>query len=303
MKSQLLSLDAGQTKIRISLENQEEEVLEFPGIRTDLEIVPQLGRVITKALENREGEWSVAAGVSGLVGNEQVSSSLFKNLPDSVSDLYLAHDSITGYLGSIGLSTGTVTAVGTGVVTLAVSATACARVDGWGNLIGDAGSAYWIGRMGLDWAMRSYDGRAAESKLLDIILANFASIEGAYIELQTNPERVRLIASFAKEVIELADSDALAAKIVKLAGEELANSALAAARRAGLDRDHHPKFSWTGNVMKSQKLLSAFEEAILAEIPAAELVAPIGEPINGVSLLPQVPRDSALASQVAWSSR
>ena len=85
MKSQLLSLDAGQTKIRISLENQE-EVLEFPGIRTDLEIVPQLGRVITKALENREGEWSVAAGVSGLVGNEQVSSSLFKNLPDSVSD-------------------------------------------------------------------------------------------------------------------------------------------------------------------------------------------------------------------------
>ncbi|WP_341476215.1 BadF/BadG/BcrA/BcrD ATPase family protein, partial [Cryobacterium zongtaii] len=48
---------------------------------------------------------------------------------------------------------------GTGVVTLAVGVHDVARIDGWGNLIGNAGSGYWIGRAALEAVMREYDGR------------------------------------------------------------------------------------------------------------------------------------------------
>src|SRR5207302_1139349 len=44
------------------------------------------------------------------------------------------------------------------------SAVAC--VDGWGHLLGDAGSGFWVGRRGLDAALRAHDGRSGGSPLL-----------------------------------------------------------------------------------------------------------------------------------------
>src|SRR5581483_2138299 len=44
------------------------------------------------------------------------------------------------------------------------SAVAC--VDGWGHLLGDAGSGFWIGRRGLDAALRAHDGRRGGSPVL-----------------------------------------------------------------------------------------------------------------------------------------
>ncbi|GAE70420.1 hypothetical protein JCM18909_3738 [Cutibacterium acnes JCM 18909] len=68
--------------------------------------------------------------------------------PFGVSRVLLAHDSITSYLGALGDQLGVVTASGTGVITLAVGRHNVARVDGWGYIIGDAGSAFWLGRHG-----------------------------------------------------------------------------------------------------------------------------------------------------------
>ncbi|MCA1845918.1 MAG: hypothetical protein LC792_22560, partial [Actinobacteria bacterium] len=40
---------------------------------------------------------------------------------------------------------------------------AVACVDGWGHLLGDAGSGFWVGRKGLDAALRAHDGRPGGS--------------------------------------------------------------------------------------------------------------------------------------------
>lgn len=63
---------------------------------------------------------------------------------------------VTAYLAANGTRHGVVVAAGTGVVTLGVGPEGVARVDGWGHLLGDAGSAYWIGRAGLDAALRTF---------------------------------------------------------------------------------------------------------------------------------------------------
>ena len=148
MKSEtaILALDAGQTGIRSVLVTEGNRVEgNFNGLRTDLELFPQLAQVIKSEIAKAPGSVQLAIGMTGLTHSESKPAELLQSLDEKVISVHLAHDSITGFLGSMGLNHGTVTAVGTGVVTLAVGKKEMARVDGWGNLIGDAGSAYWIG--------------------------------------------------------------------------------------------------------------------------------------------------------------
>jgi N-acetylglucosamine kinase-like BadF-type ATPase len=304
----LLAIDAGQTGIRSVLELDGKKITkDFDGLRTHLELFPQLADVVSGALGaaeiNKSEPVVVAIGMTGLTKTNSKPEQLLHILDDQVHSLYLAHDSVSGFLGSIGLVTGVMTAVGTGVVTMGVGATKCARVDGWGNLIGDAGSAYWIGRAGLEAGMKSFDGRAPESALLEIVTKNFPNPEDAYIELQTDEDRVSRIASFARSVIEAADSDAAAREIVLQAARELALSAVTAARLTEIDTEAAPRFSWAGNVMQAKLLREEFANAIKKSLPSAQVIEPIGQPIDGVALLIQIPTDSPLRELVFIANR
>lgn len=295
----LLALDAGQTGIRsLMLANGQRFEREFQGLRTDMELFPQLARVILDLLAEETEPVTLAIGMTGLTQSQSDPEALLQILGGRVSEIYLAHDSITGYLGSMGLGQGTVTAAGTGVVTLAVGPQRLARVDGWGNLIGDAGSAYWIGRAGLEAGMKSYDGRIGPTELTGILWDNFSHPEEAYIELQTSHNRVAVIASFAKQVIDLAASDQVAKEIVESAGRELALSAAAAARQAGLTSEASPRFSWAGNLMRADGLRQAFIENLVSIVPNASVSQPAAEPIEGVALLPSIPKGSPLLEVV-----
>jgi N-acetylglucosamine kinase-like BadF-type ATPase len=299
----LLALDAGQTGIRslmMTRENKSER--EFAGLRTDMELFPQLARVILDLLADEAEPLTLAIGMTGLTKSQSNPDALLELLNGKVNEIHLAHDSITGYLGSMGLSQGTVTAAGTGVVTLSVGPQGLTRVDGWGNLIGDAGSAYWIGRAGLEAGMKAYDGRIGPTRLSEILWDNFTHPEEAYIELQTNHNRVATLASFAKQVIDLAEDDSAAKEIVESAGRELALSAAAAARQSGLAGEISPKFSWAGNLMRADALREAFISNLVSIFPGASIAEPIAEPIEGVALLPSIPAESPLL-EVVYSSR
>jgi N-acetylglucosamine kinase-like BadF-type ATPase len=314
-----LALDAGQTGIRTLLISVGSKVSgSYPGLRTDTDLFPQLASVIVDALAQHDGPMTLSVGMTGLTAANSKPAELLSLLPAQVDRVFLAHDSVTGFLGSIGLGRGVMTAVGTGVVTLGVGTSAIARVDGWGNLIGDAGSAYWIGRAGLEAGMRAYDGRLDSPAMLSLVTDNFSHPEEAYIDLQTSSDRVARIASFARAVSDLAEHDDVAAEIMRSAGRELAVSAIAAARRVGLlavtegggdadgdtDTDERgPRFSWTGNVMKSDLLRETFMAEVSAAVPTAVLAPPVAEPVDGVALLEHVPDDSPLQAAIHEAQR
>jgi N-acetylglucosamine kinase-like BadF-type ATPase len=305
-----LALDAGQTGIRtLLLYDTERHEGEYPGIRTNAELFAQLASVIADALSGVESPVTLSIGMTGLTAANSKPAELLALLPAQVARVFLAHDSVTGFLGSIGLGKGVMTAVGTGVVTLGVGTSAIARVDGWGNLIGDAGSAFWIGRAGLEAGMRAYDGRLESPALLSLVIDNFSHPEEAYIDLQTSGDRVARIAAFARDVIEMATVDAHAADIVRSAGRELAVSAVAGARRVGLLEAGAdapapaPRFSWTGNVMKSDLLRETFIAEVLRAVPTAVLAPPVAEPVEGVALLERVPAESPLQSAIHEAKR
>ena len=307
-----LAIDAGQTSIRVR--DSGSTIRDYAGIRTDLDIVPQLVDVVEQfCAETRLALETVAAGVSGLTTDEARADALLDGVRHlGITAAYVAHDSITGFLGSLGLHEGAVVAAGTGVVTLGVGPAGIARVDGWGHIIGDAGSGYWIGRSALEAALCAWDGRGEATTLTALLKDNFSSPEAAYIELQTNPDRVRLIASFAKQVAAHAESDDIARHIIRRAGEELALSVVTALERAGLVKDSpagqgslphsriaaSPNVSWAGALLTGVRLHTQFEAALWKLAPGVVITPPLGLPLDGVALLPSLTEDNPLRAAI-----
>ncbi|MDR1711304.1 MAG: ATPase [Propionibacteriaceae bacterium] len=292
--SALLAIDSGQTGIKVRLPDGAPRT--FPGIRTNQRLLPQLAEVVHESALGGAGPLELAIGTTGLTKLEANPTELLELCrADGVERVALAHDSVTSFLGAMGYQTGVVVAAGTGVVTLGVGPTAVSRVDGWGNLIGDAGSGFWIGRAGLDAVMRAFDGRGQATALTAFAEAEFSALDNAYIELQTDPGHVRRIGSFAKYVSDLAATDPVCARICEQAGAELATSVAAAAKNVGLDV---PQVALLGGVFRSPAIREACVAALRMRWPGFQPAEPLGDILDGAAALASLPAGHPLAAQV-----
>jgi glucosamine kinase len=296
-----LAIDAGQTGIRTLVidDGVRSTEGELPGILTHEPLIPQLAAVIAGVPGPID---VVSIGSTGLTREETDPSGLRDALAaHGVTRVYMAHDSVTSYLGALGDQRGVVVASGTGVVTLAVGATEVARVDGWGNLLGDAGSGYWIGRAALEAVMRAHDGRGPATALTDRALAEFPDLEYAYIELQSDAGRVRRIAAYARAVAELAASDEVSAGICEAAARELVLSAETGLGRVGEAEQASPVVCAIGGVLRADAIAGPFAAQLRARWPRVDIRKPLGSGIDGAALLPDVAPGSALRGLIASS--
>lgn len=301
MTAGVLAIDAGQTGIKVRVREQD---LVFPGIRTDEPLLPQLAAVADATIVRIGADVSVVtAGVSGLTTREADAAALLARIDDpAVHEVILAHDSTTSFLGALGDERGAVVAAGTGVVTLAVGAERVARVDGWGYLVGDAGSGYWIGREALDAVMREFDGRGPATSLRAVAEERWPDLSQAYIHIQSDPDRVRLVASFAEHVARLAaDGDAVSQNITVRAGGELAHSVETALRRVRSDDREHFSVCAIGGVFRSPQLREAFASHIAASELDVALVEPRGHGIDGAVALAGLEARHPLAHAVSFA--
>lgn len=301
MTAGVLAIDAGQTGIKVRVREQD---LVFPGIRTDEPLLPQLATVADATIARTGADVSVVtAGVSGLTTREADAAGLLARIDDpAVHEVILAHDSTTSFLGALGDERGAVVAAGTGVVTLAVGAERVARVDGWGYLVGDAGSGYWIGREALDAVMREFDGRGPATSLRAVAEERWPDLSQAYIHIQSDPDRVRLVASFAEHVARLAaEGDAVSQNITVRAGGELAHSVETALRRVRSDDGEHFSVCAIGGVFRSPQLREAFASHIAASELDVALVEPRGHGIDGAVALAGLEARHPLAHAVSFA--
>jgi len=310
--SRSLTIDAGQTGIRALLRSADgrHDTFDFAGIRTDRALMPQLADVVEavaateSGLSDDLGVRTLSAGISGFTQSDADAAEL-RHLTHGlgVQNVFLAHDSVTSYLGALGDTPGAVIAVGTGVVTLAVGVGAgtVARVDGWGYLIADAGSGYWLGRAALDAVMRDYDGRGPATALRDAVQQEFPNLETLYLELQADPARVSRIAGWSRAVTALAPTDAVAAAICDAAAAELALSVRTGLERVGQAESDSPVIGGLGGVLRSPEIATRFERDLRAVWPAADIRFPTANGLDGAALLPNLAADSAVRSLVAQS--
>ncbi|MFJ6940688.1 BadF/BadG/BcrA/BcrD ATPase family protein [Streptomyces sp. NPDC101132] len=240
------------------------------------------------------GAEAVAVGATGmaLLGRD-----LAARLPGPLARetgaryLALASDAVTAHIGALGTRHGVVVAGGTGLVAVGSHpAEGWRRADGWGQLLGDCGGGAWIGRAGLEAALRQHDGRAGGSAaLLALAAEEFGPVAGLPAALQPRADRAGLLAGFAPAVGRAAaEGDPVAALVLDRAAEEIAASATAAA--AGLPSPH---LCLTGGLFRLPGLADAVRRHVAAHLPDARWTAPDGPPLLGAlrlaSALPSPP--------------
>ncbi|MEU8707386.1 BadF/BadG/BcrA/BcrD ATPase family protein [Streptomyces sp. NPDC048565] len=246
----------------------------------------------------------VATAVVGAAGMATLGDQLRARLPGALADalgvrrIALAADAVTAYAGALGQRPGAVVAGGTGMIALGTDLTSWRRADGWGHLLGDSGGGAWIGRAGLDAAMRAHDGRRGGSPaLLARSEAAFGPATGLPGLLYPRTDRPALLASFAPEVGACAGEDEVAAGILREAAAHIAGAAAAVCPRpagpepAGSDpvasdpagfRPGDCEVALTGGLFRmGEPLLGPLRGELARQIPQARVVPAQGDPLHG----------------------
>jgi N-acetylglucosamine kinase-like BadF-type ATPase len=291
-----LAVDAGQTEIRAALTCERGPrtatapgVLRLGGVTGPDDVAAGLLAAVVGL--GALPEPTPPAGI-GLSGFEAASDEDLRRVHDllrrelGLQRLAIASDGLTSLLGALGDRPGGVVAAGTGTVCVARRGDRMAKVDGWGSLLGDAGSGFAIGRAGLDAALRRLDGRGGSAALLRAAEGRFGPAPELAERIHGAPVPTRAVAGFAADVArEAAAGDELAAAILRDAGRELALCACAALERL-FSADDEAALSYAGNVfLAGPGLTEPFAAHVRERRPGTEIVPPAGDSLAGAALL------------------
>src|SRR5919197_4026848 len=115
-----------------------------------------------------------------------------------------------------------------------------ARAGGWGHMIGDEGSGYWIGREALAAVMRAGDGRGPQTELQADVLAHFGLEDMSRLPgIVYDRDVPRMSVAALGPIVDRAagQGDAVARRIIDTAADELALAARSVATRLEMRGD------------------------------------------------------------------
>ncbi|MFD7163411.1 N-acetylglucosamine kinase [Streptomyces violascens] len=296
----VLGVDSGGSGVRFALRRTEpgspaEVITSKEPVRTGpggIDAGHLLSQLLPAAeeLRARTGAGRIAAVAIGAAGMVTLGDELRAELPGAlarslgVRTLALAADAVTAYAGALGRRAGAVVAAGTGMIALGTDLAGWRRADGWGHLLGDCGSGAWIGRAGLEAALRAHDGRRGGSAaLLDRLTEVFGAPGELPGLLYPRSDRPAVLASFAPEVAGCADADPVAAGILREAARHIVEAAAAV---CPADTAEEPQVALTGGLFKlGEPLLVPLGEEFRRQLPYARRVEAAGDPLDGSLLI------------------
>lgn len=250
-------------------------------------IATAIAEALGAANLSRDAVSSWGFGLAGISGPPEKARWRAALEPIYAGTLAVDEDVAAAWAGALGeehLSTGgAVLIAGTGANCFGQSASGeRRRVDGWGPLLGDRGSGYWLGESAIRAAIASYDGAASQTSLQSALLQHFEveNVEDLVGVVYAADFRRDRIAAFVPHVIESARAgDAVAADLLTQSGHQLGQTA-----RAVLEPLNLKKLALTGGLLEnSPEIRAALQTALGAEI---ELVEPRFEAVVGAAFLP-----------------
>ncbi|HXV63498.1 MAG TPA: BadF/BadG/BcrA/BcrD ATPase family protein [Vicinamibacteria bacterium] len=289
----VLGIDAGATKTECWFADDEGALLNRargPGVNFQLieedEIEFTLDALIRQTVGARPLPVDcVCVGMAG-AGRERdftAMRTIFDRLR-LAREVVVTHDARIALVAGAGKALGLVLIVGTGAAAYGVNARgATARAGGWGPLLGDEGSAYWMGVSTLRAVMRAYDGRAQPTLLEDLVLSQLglshveAIVHRVYREMRRDE-----IAALAPLVQRAADlGDAGAQSIVDQAVHEFVRAAESVIGKLDLAGENF-RLVLSGGLWKAVPVLQQdFEKLIKKVAPWAQVAALAVEPAHG----------------------
>jgi N-acetylglucosamine kinase-like BadF-type ATPase len=203
----------------------------------------------------------------------QVVAELFPGVPQRV-----LNDVDAAQVGAFAGGPGILVLSGTGSMAWARDAAGRSwRTGGWGDVIGDEGSSYWIGRRVLSRVSQSLDGRAAETALTAAVFAHLGlglgdpmdALQGWVPQQRNLRAEIASLAAVAGGLADAGDPGALG--IVEEAAAELAAHHRAIAAIAG----GPTPWSYAGGSFGCRALRAALS-ARIGTPPVAPALPPVG---------------------------
>lgn len=162
-----------------------------------------------------------------------------------------------------------------------------ARSGGWGYVLGDEGSGYWIGRAALRAVLREADDRGPRTALTPMLLEHFGvtQAQGLIHEVYRSDLKPSAIGALAKCVQSaFGQGDGVAIGILRGAASELEAAALSVAKRLDLVGESFP-FILAGGIFRAVPWL---EQELAHRLPVAS-------PGSRTHILTREPAEGAVA--------
>src|SRR5881275_1250662 len=180
----VLGIDAGGTKTVCLLADERGMIVsEGRGPGANLLAAGELGveKVLHEVMETAIGNRAirpaaVCLGVAGVDREDEARAvrAIMRRIGYR-SRVVVVNDALIALAAGAGDAPGIVVIAGTGSIVYGRNARdEAARAGGWGHIIGDEGSGYWIVREALAAVMRAVDGRGPATRLTDDVLAHFS---------------------------------------------------------------------------------------------------------------------------------
>jgi N-acetylglucosamine kinase-like BadF-type ATPase len=275
----VLGLDIGGSRTRARLAEGGRTVAEAAAGSASLTAVgePAAAAALDQVLVEL-GRPAVAAAVAGAAGcdtpdaQRRMRSLLAGVVPGAAVEV--VHDTRL-VLAAAGLYAGIALIAGTGSIAYGVArGGAEARAGGWGHLLGDEGSGYWVVREAVRWVLAEHDRGAPPGPLARRLLEATGVAEPltltAHLHRHREPARW---AEFSHVVLE-ADPGLVAA-----AAAELARAAATVARRLRLPEG--PVVLAGGLLLGEPALAAAVTDALGAALPGATVRRASEEAVAG----------------------
>lgn len=216
---------------------------------------------------------------------------------DIAQDLNLAspeaigvdHDCRIALAGGLSGRPGMVQIVGTGSSTFGMNVAGEGwRSGGWGQLISDEGSSYWLGVQAMRIAVSAFDGRIVNTSLLKKVQAHLelAHMNDIMHRIYIAGFSRADVAGLAPLVIEAAqEGDNVALELIDQGTQDLAECVLAVAKRLNFTAGPC-ELAMVGGLFRAGDIfVQPFKNAVLNRLPHCDIIPAELPPVLGAGVL------------------
>jgi N-acetylglucosamine kinase-like BadF-type ATPase len=287
----LLGIDGGATKTLAAVLDLEQRTIQLAHAGPSNEdavgsraAVAALLDVAEQAMERAGiGAEQLAAAVLAVAGTD--TDAIVRQVRAVHEDWIVVNDVVGAWAAATDAQPGIGAISGTGSNVFGVGPDGRAwRVGGWGHLLGDEGSGYWLGVESIRAALHDRDGSGPQTALSDAVVEFFGapSVEAVASLVYSKPLSKSEIAAFTVETCRLAEQgDAVARELYQRGAEQLAAQVAVVARETGLAQVDSFPLGLIGSVFKAGPLFAEpLAAAVRESAPGAQVdiveMAPVG---------------------------
>lgn len=282
-----ITVDGGGTKIVSILYDKDYNMVSYgidgainPNFTPFEEVRQAMWRCIRKCMDNHKSK--IKRLYISMPGPKKLFIDLLEEITQ-IEEVVCLSEGRMGVLAGLFNPRGILALAGTGSGIFYIDGSIELHVGGWGAILGDEGSAYYIGREGLIGAIKSYEKRGPKSMLESLIVEKW-KLESMWdittLVYRSNDYR-NIIASMAPLVTRAASmGDEVAKDVLVNAGKELAELTLSLIKKIG--EDTTIPITIAGGAWKGCRLtFDSFCTSIKSIFPNMDIRIPIFQPVVG----------------------